>query len=414
MEKNINNQEGYFILMTAFFVLIIMLSMAISMSFLIGTRQKSTAETIKSTQSYYAAEAGIEDALLRLKKTPGISSLNYNLIVNNATTAVNIPSTIGISKTITSQATNNGMARKVQTVASIDNSMATSFYYGAQVGAGGLHMDNGSRVMGNVFSDGNISGSGTIDNNVVVSGNGHSINDVTVKGNALVYSCLSEATINGNLTWVTGGSHACTVGGTISEQSAEISEQPLPIPQSQIDEWKSEAATVKVTSGNVTINSNQTLGPVKITGSLTINGGVTLTITGTVYVVGNVTFQNNANIKLDSSYGSAGGVIISDGKITLHNNDVFSGSGQAGSYIMVLSTNTADLAIDVQNNAQGAVLYTTAGGITIHNNVSVTEATGYKVVLQNNAKVQYSSGIVNIYFTSGTGGGWKISGWQEY
>ncbi len=81
---------------------------------------------------------------------------------------------------------------------------------------------------------------------------------------------------------------------------------------------------------------------------------------------------------------------------------------------MLLSTSSASLAIDVQNNATGVVLYAENGGITIHNVTSVTEATGYSVILQNNAKVQYSNGIVNIFFASGPSGGWQLQNqsWQ--
>lgn len=413
MAKLVNNQKGYIVSIVTLFVLIIMLGMALSMSFLVADRQRNITNTVKSTQSYYAAESGVEDALLRLKRTPQMSSLSYDLSVNNTTTAVTIPGIMAGSRSVTSQGDNLGIIRKIKTVYSIDGTI-TSFYYGVQVGEGGLQMSNGSRVMGNVFSGGNISGSGVIDNNVVVSGNGHSISGVTVGGDAFAYSCLSGATVNGNLTYVTGGSHTCTVGGTTFVQSEEISQQPLPIPQSQINDWKNEAELGEIFTGNKTISGSQTLGPIKITGSLTLGNNAILTLTGTVYVRGNINLGNNNTIKLSSSYGSFGGVIISDGIINTGNSAIFSGSGQIGSYVLLISTNTSNSAITVSNNSSGAVFYTSAGGLTISNNVSVIEATGYKVIMNNNSKIQYSSGLVNIYFSSGPGGDWKVSSWQEY
>lgn len=417
-QKNIlsGNQKGYVVLITTFFVLVIMLGVAMSMSFQIANRQKSATNMVKSTQSYYASEAGVEDALLRLKKNPQMSSASYSFGVNGVTVNVVIPSTIGMSKSITSQTNNNGMERKIQAVCSINNGQEVSFYYGAQVGPGGLTMGNWSRIMGNVFSEGNISGSGIIDNDVVVSGNGHSIEGVNVEGDVLAYSCLSPADVDGNLTYVTGGAHTCTVHGTTSAQSQEISEQPLPIPQSQIDSWKSDAENARIITGNVAIANNQTsvLGPVKITGSLNIGNSATLKMTGTVYVVGNIFMGNKATIRLDASYGASGGVLLSDGILDVGNSNKFFGSGQAGSYLLILSTNTSDSAIHINNNSSGAVFYTSAGGIKISNNVSVAEATGYKITMENGSKIQYSSGIVNIYFTSGPGGGWDITSWQEY
>ena len=386
------------------------------MSFLVANAQKNITNSVKSTRSYYSAEAGIEDALLRLKRNPSMPALTYYLNVDGVSVNVNIPSTIGVSKNITSEADNKGIMKKIRTVCSIDNTTTTSFYYGVQVGEGGLVMNNGSRVKGNVFSSGNISGSGIIDNNAIVSGNGKSISGVTVQGNAMAYSCLSGATIDGSLTYVTGGVHTCT-HGVLAEQSEEILAQPPPIPDSQVDGWKSEATTAcasadvtKLTQNNKTVS----MGPCKITGNITFGNGLNLTLTGTLYITGNLTLGNTNSIKLNSSYGTLGGVVISDGNIQMGRGNIFAGSGQAGSYVLVVSTSTSDSAIVVGNNSVGAVFYTTAGGITISNNVSVVEATGYKVIMENNSTIEYSSGIVNIYFASGPGGGWKVSSWQDF
>ena len=405
-----SNQRGFVISIITFFVLIIMMSVAISMAVLIAYQQKGSTNAVKSTQSYYAAEAGSEDALLRSRNSPQMSSLSYSISVNGAVANVTIPNIIGGSRNITSQGNNNGIIKNIQTVYSID-SEKVSFYYGVNVGAGGLVMGNGSEVIGNVFSNGNISGTGTIDNNAIVSGNGHSIQGVYVKGDALSYSCLSPASVR-NLTYVTGGAHTCTVRGTTSSQSNEISTESLPISQSQIDAWKSEA-TAGGTSGSITISGTQSLGPKKINGNLTLNNNATLKITGTIYVTGQITPGNNSTMKLDASYGSLGGIILSDGKIDMQNNATASGSGQAGSYLLVLSTNSANDAINLNNNVGGAIFYTSSGTVNLNDNVQVKEVTGYRVELQNNAKIVYDSGLANILFTDGPGASWKVTSWGE-
>jgi len=412
--KKRSYQQGYVISLITFFVLMIMLSIAISMSAIIAYRQKNSTNIIKSTQSYYAAESGIEDALLRLNNSPQMAAANYTLTVNGATASIAIPAIVGGSRAVTSQGNNNGIIRNIQTVYAIDNDKL-SFYYGVEVGAGGLSMSNGSEILGNVFSGGSISGSGTIDNNAVVSGNGNSIQGVTVSGDALVYSCLSPANVQ-NLTYVTGGVHTCTVHGTTTVQANEISQQPLPIPQSQIDSWKSEAATACDATAISNISKNNksvTLGPCKVTGNLVFGNSDTVTLTGTLYVNGNITFNNTDTVKLDSSYSTLGGVILADGTINTGNGNTFSGSGQTGSYLLMISTSTSDLAIVASNNTNGAVFYTTAGGLNISNNVSVIEATGYKVIMGPNSKIQYSSGVVNIFFSGGPGGGWRVTSWEE-
>ena len=188
----------------------------------------------------------------------------------------------------------------------------------------------------------------------------------------------------------------------------------MPISESQIQEWKDDAS-VEIITGNVSILNGQTssMGPVKIVGSLTVANNAIVKLTGTIYVTGNIFVSNGSTIRLDSSYGSFSGVILSDGQISVGNNSVFTGSGQSGSYLLVLSTNSSGYAISVNNNAAGAIFYTTSGGILLSNNVSVREVTGYKVILNNNAVVQYDSGLENTFFSSGPGGGWKITNWKE-
>jgi len=414
MQNKLKNQKGYIISIVSYLVTATMLAMALSAGFLVAMGQKKVTNQVNSSQSYYIAEAGIEDAMIRLKKNPTLSPITYTLDVGQGSTQVAIPASIGASKTISSVATTKNMQRTIQASCSIANVDNVSFYYGVQVGPGGLTMGNGSRVMGNVFSAGNVSGGGTIDNDLIVSGNGKSVSGVRVKGNAMAYSCLSGATFDGSLTYVNGGQHTCT-HGALTMQNEEISAQPMPIPQSQIDDWKTEAAAVRVINGNYTITNNQTesLGPVKITGTLTISNNATLNMTGTVYVVGNIILNNNAIIRLNSSYGSAGGVFITDGTINVSNGVNFYGSGQTGSYLLVISNSTSASAISIKNNTAGAVFYATNGTLSISNGVSLVEATGYRVSMSNNSTIQYSSGIVHIYFSSGTGGGWKITDWQE-
>ena len=405
---------GFIALLNTILVLIFMLSLAMSMSILIVNRQKIATNTVKSTQSYYASQAGVEDALLRLKNNPQMPSLSYSIIVGNAVANVAIPAIIGGSRSISSQGVTGNLTKTNQVVYAIDRA-GVSFHYGAQVGAGGMVMGNGSQVKGNVFSNGNITGSGTIDNDVIVAGNGHSVKDVSVGGNVLTYSCLSPAQVAGNLTYVTGGSHTCNVSGSTSVQPDEIATEPLPILQSQIDDWKNEAAAGSIITGDYVIDNgeSESLGPVKITGKLTVSNGSTLTITGTIHIMGDIVFDNNSIITLDNLYGSLGGVILSDQKIDVKNNSSLTGSGQEGSYLLVLSSSAADNAILVDNNAAGAIFYANNGGIELKNNIVAKEVTGYKVKLDNNAVIQYESGLANILFTNGPAGGWRVTSWQE-
>ena len=126
---------------------------------------------------------------------------------------------------------------------------------------------------------------------------------------------------------------------------------------------------------------------------------------------------NNAVIKLDNSFKNLSSMIISDGKINVENGAVTQGSGENNSYLMLLSTNSSldpvNPAISVSNNAQAAIFYASAGAIHLSNNINIREATGYKLILDNNAIISYESGLANANFSSGTGGSWQVENWQE-
>jgi cytoskeletal protein CcmA (bactofilin family) len=275
--------------------------------------------------------------------------------------------------------------------------------------------------LGNVYSNGSVIGGGTIQNSIIVAGNGNRIEGITVGENATVFTCKNSI-INGNLTYVSGGSvQNCQVKGSTSIRPNEIPPRDLPISQSQIDKWKEEAANGGVTTTDISISGTKILGPIQIGTSsnpknLTVQNGATLIVKGTIYVTGNITFSNGSTIKLDSSYGSLSGVIIADGIITVENNVIISGSGQPGSYVLILSTksDTTNPVIDIRNNSAGsAIYYANSGLIYLKNNMVAREVTGYKIQIENNAEIQYESGLEEANFSSGPGGSWEIVSWRE-
>ena len=416
---NFKNQKGFAALFITILVLAVIFGIAVSISILTLGQQKISQNITKSSQAYYASEAGVEDVLLRLVKKMNWSS-PYNLKVGNATATVEISDIVGGTRTITSKGNSLNRIRKIQIVYAI-STQQVSFHYGAQVGEGGMIMGNGSQVLGNVFSNGSVTGGGTIQNSIIVAGNGNKIDGITVGNDATVHTC-KDSNIGGNLTYVSGGSiQNCTVGGATSTRPNEIELQPLPISQSQIDEWEEDAAAGGVITTNISISGTKILGPIQIGTStnpknLTVENGATLIIEGTVYVTGDITFNNNATVNLDSSYGSLSGIILTEGVITVENNVILNGSGQAGSYVLLLSTknDTTNPVIDIRNNAAGSVIYyANSGLIYLANNMYAREVTGYKIQIANNAIIQYESGLEETNFSSGPGGSWEVTDWKE-
>ncbi|MBI4101714.1 MAG: hypothetical protein HY443_01995 [Candidatus Nealsonbacteria bacterium] len=412
-------EKGFAMLYLTVLVLAVVSAVAASIFVLTYNEQRILKSITKSNQAYFAAEAGLEDALLRFEKSMNWASA-YSFPVGSSTANIAISDLIGGARTITAQGNSTNQIRKVQATYEI-SSDKTSFFYGAQVGEGGLKMSSNSQIHGNVFSNGSIlpegSGRGRIDNDAYVASNGNRVEGVDVGGDGHAFA-FEDCDVSGKIYYVSGGSVTdCPAGGGVQLQSEPISPLPLPISDSQILAWKNDAAAGG-TIGPVNSDDSQNLGPVKINGNLRIYSNGSLNIRGTIWVTGNLTFENNAVIRLDSSYYGNSGMIIVDGAILLENNAELYGSGQAGSYLMLLgnssSVSESSPAFRVKNNTQGDVIfYASAGLMVLENNAELREATAYKLFLKNNVEVTYQTGLKDVSFSAGPSGGWEVTNWQE-
>ncbi|MBI4089784.1 MAG: hypothetical protein HY421_00110 [Candidatus Kerfeldbacteria bacterium] len=243
----------------------------------------------------------------------------------------------------------------------------------------------------------------------------------TIAGNVTAEN-VTDSTISGNLTCETQSAN--TVAGTINcptsvTPPADPSPLAFPISDGNVNQWKADAqAGVPPISGDHVVSANSSLGPKEITGNLSFNSNnLILTVTGTIYVHGTVSITNGSKIKCAAAYSGDSCIVMADGSIDLTNNGIFEGSGTAGSYVMLLTTSNClgvaqagcapnNSAIYIANNAIGAIFYATQGQIYLKNGVALTEATGYKLKLEENANVTYQSGLVNTNFVSGPGGAW--------
>ena len=414
-------------------VLILMVTLGIGASIATGVfgQQRIVKNTVASIQAYYAAEAGIEDALLRVQNSMSWTS-PYVFQVGSASTTVTIPVAIGGVRTITAQGDATNRLRGAQVIYQIDADNV-SFNFGAQIGDGGMEMRAGSKVVGNVFSNGTIFAGGgagaerLITDTAVIARNGSKLDGITVgdtscpscTGDVRVHTCV-DSTIKGTLTYVSGGSFgSCTAGAYVDGGPGEIDPAAFPITPAMITDWKNDAAAGGIIDGggDVTITANRTLGPGKITGDLTTDNNSTLTLAGTVWVTGDTFIKNGTTIRLDASYGDLSGMLIGDGEIFIRNGSAVEGTSSPFSFLMLIglssSTAESDPAMEVKNTAQGAILFTPNGLMVIDNTVDLVEATTYQLLLKNNATITYDIGLANTRFTSGPSGGWVVSGWKE-
>ena len=393
------------------FFLLIFLALVFGFSFLAIPEAHIAVINLDAKQSYFLSEAGAEDVVYRMTKGKNYSPTEV-LTLNGSSVTTNVIDMGGGVKEITSQGDVSNAIRKVRI--NVKEGVGISFTYGVQVGDAGLIMGNGTSIVGNIFSNGNIQGGGisqsTVTGTAQVAGS-NSMKDITVNQDAYAGS-FQNCQIGNTAHYVTSFTN-CTAGST-QILSPPLTPANFPISQTQIDVWKAEAAAGAVLNGyTLGNNTSASLGPKKISGDMTLGNNVILTLTGTVWVTGTVNLGNSDTIKLDAGYGTKSGILIVDGSVNLGNTVILSGSGQTGSYIMILSSFGPGTAIDIGNSATSAILYSPNGTIAIGNNLALRQATGYGLTIGNNSSITYETGLANALFVSGPAGSVTIESWKE-
>ncbi|MHB8660897.1 MAG: autotransporter outer membrane beta-barrel domain-containing protein [Minisyncoccota bacterium] len=408
--------RGYVLLLAIVF-LGIFVTIAVAYLSFVTASARAARYDVASAQALTIAEAGIDEAIYQLNANDDYTGETntalgggvFTVVVSNVNT-----STKRLTVTSSVPATNPVATQSVTALTDINSSLV-SFHYGVQVGAGGVTMNNGSEIIGNLFSDGNVSGSGTITGDATVASGtpSTSLSGVTVNGTAWAHT-LSSCTVGGDAFYqnISG----CTVSGTEHPGSADAQAADLPISNAQISSWEATATAGGVTAGSYTVSGSKTFGPQEIDGNLTVSNGATLTLSGVVWVKGNIIFSNNSTLTVSSATGNEGAILIADvpgsesteGTVTLSNNIIISGNGSPGSYPMILSTNSGSAAISLSNNSNSVILYASRGTVLVSNNGGANEITAYQLSLSNNTTVTYLSGLQSSSFSNGPGGSWAI------
>lgn len=271
-----------------------------------------------------------------------------------------------------------------------------------------------------------MGGQATFVKDVIISGDVHANTIINSQVCGDAYYQMIDA---GSLNFLNNPSNPdCSdplTSGNAVPGSPDPSLQNMPISDSNINQLKQEATNGGILPGDLVVNSNISYGPKKIEGNLLLtSNNKTLTITGTIYVTGYIDIANGSTIRCSPSYGLNSCVIIADKWVHIVNNGIFQGSGQVESYLMILSTSDCDgsaasdctdhnAAVDLHNNATGAIFYANDGLIYLHNGVQVSELTAKKMQLSQNAIIRYEQGLAHASFSSGPGGSWDINNWKE-
>lgn len=151
-----NTQSGQVMISFVMFFLVISLTIVIGIVGPVLRQYTQASQLIASKKSYYLAESGIEDIVYRLKH--GLTTSSTETLVLGTTTATTTLTDLGGNqKEIKTLADTNNYERHL--AVKLETADGVAFNYGVQVGTGGFTMANNSSVVGNVYANGNISGS---------------------------------------------------------------------------------------------------------------------------------------------------------------------------------------------------------------------------------------------------------------
>ncbi len=396
-----------------------------------------TRVLFEGKRSFYAAEAGIEDAIYRHRDAKGYSNTESFTIDGNT---VNTTRVLNVDiYEITATANAQGAVRR--SFAELAVGDGASFNFGLQSGNGGITLSNNSAIYGNVFSNGTVRGQGsaTVYGDVVSAGTSGLIDSITATGSAYAHS-ITGSTIGGNAYYYATGTLTGTlVSGTRFPGYPDQATATMPITDTMIEGWKDQitasgtiitATSTECLSGTYTIDTDTTLNNVRIDCNVDMRkqgASTVITIAGPVWIQGNLSFSQGPSIIASSSLGSRSVQVIIDketnrstsSKVSVNQSTTFT-SGNASSYVVLISMNNdaeiggTEVSIDMAQSASGKVLiYAPHGRVAMGNSITLREVTGYQIDVNNGAQVIYESGLASLLFTGGPGGGYTIGRWAE-
>lgn len=397
-------------------------------------------------RSFYAAEAGIEDAIYRLRDARGYSSTEV-FSIGDTSVVVTRDLVVDMFK-FRARADDNDAIRISEAYLAVGD--GASFSFGLQAGNGGIRMSGNSNIHGNVYTNSGITrlaGAGAspvVYGDIVAAGASGLIDDIHATGSVWAHTITSSivdkdayyqtivgSTVSGA---VCGGSNIHCHPGSPDQMPSD-----MPIPDALIEDWKDGIETTGTTiasssaecsSGTYQIQTDTTLGNVKIECDVEIKkqgSGTTVTFTGPVWIEGNLSFTSGPEIVASSSLGSRSVAVIADNEsdretssqIYINQATNFI-SGNAQSYVVLISMNESaengntEVGIDVGQSASGRVLvYAPHGLVKMGNSISLKEVTGYKIDVNNGASIVYETGLMSLLFTGGPGGGFTVTSWEE-
>lgn len=428
--KKLRSSRGQALIIAVMFFVAVSALIVFSITSPLMRASASANAFANSKESFYVAEAGLEDGFFRLKTGKELSATE-SIPIGSHVAEIVVNNLSGNRREIIADGDIDGRVRRGRV--SVRVGEGATFNFGVQSDTGGILMENSSSIDGNAFSNGTIQGSGSnfINGDAISAGPLGEIDGVHTAVDSRAHT-IRDSTVDGDAYYFDESTLISTfVGGSTHPGSEDQATTTMPLSDEEIDVLKAdaEAGGITVCSGTLIINSNQTIGPQKYTCNLEIRNNPVITLGGAIWVEGDINLRNSPSFVIDPAIASEGQSIpivadnesnrTTSSKIIFQNSGYFDG-GEDGGYVVFISQNEdaenggTNVAISIENGATGDVLvYAAHGEVLLRNNVDLKEVTAYLVHLQNSAEVKYETGLLNVNFTSGPGASFNLESWEE-
>jgi hypothetical protein len=392
----------------------------------------------ESKQAYIAVETLTDDVVMRnIYSTYSVDTTETLSVGGAAVTAVTTYDSAADLYTISSEALFRGAVRK--TAAELSITGATNLSYGLFSGTGGIALANSSRVIGNTYANGPVTGAGSavVLGDIVSAGPSGLIQSIAATGSVFA-NTIDNVTADGDAHYTVAiGSNS--IGGTSYSPAVNQATATFPVSGDLVQEWKDavndygtviSATDLACSGGTYVIDATiPPLGYVRIECNVEVQKtGTTLTVNGPIWVEGNLTFTQGPTIRVDPALGRRSVQFIVDNpsdrltssQIEIRNQTDFLGSGDPRSYIMLYSANESystggsETAIAISQSADGnVIMYADSGLVDVSNGVELRAVTGYQIDVAQNSDIIYEEGLSNLVFTAGPGSGYILTDWQQ-
>ncbi|MFH1170148.1 MAG: pilus assembly PilX N-terminal domain-containing protein [Candidatus Vogelbacteria bacterium] len=163
-------QQGQAVIVAVIFLVLLSVVIITGFATPLTRELKNVRASLNSRQAYFVAEAGLEDAIYRIKNNLNYDT-NYTLTIGSASVGITTAST-GNTRTVEGVGGIFGHQRLISVEMDLSE-VGADLFYGVQVSDGGLYMKGPSTVSGSVYSNGDIvceSGACNITGDAIVAG----------------------------------------------------------------------------------------------------------------------------------------------------------------------------------------------------------------------------------------------------